>query len=122
MDQIYFRTDRDEDDEGTFVFAFTSSKKNLFDEDLCIGHLHVGDEYINHFFGRFYIEDIDVSNEFRRQGIATTMLNKMSEHLNASPVGASSVFSDDGKLFWNGYQKNLTQNIQPSADNKQPKG
>ena len=98
--RITYEVSRDEDDEGTFVMARDTTRKSVTGASLTIGHLHVPDDAVR---GNGYrIGDIDVSKDMRRQGIATEMVRKMSEHLNAKPTGAMSVFSDDGKAFFDG--------------------
>lgn len=102
-ESIKFEVHRDDDDEGVFVSARDTNKKNDLGEPLDIAHLHVPDESVRSN-GDFSIGDIYVSEDLRRQGIASTMVKLMCLELGGAPLGATSVFSDDGKSFFDAYK------------------
>ena len=100
---VKYSFSRDNDDEGTFVLAFDDNKKNQVGTDMCIAHLHVPDEAIRD--NGWYLGDINVNKEYRHQGIATKLVDLMSDRLQSRPKGASSVFSDEGKSFFDAYNE-----------------
>jgi serine/threonine-protein kinase HipA len=102
---VYFKIERDNDDEGTFATAFSKTEKTFTGSDLSIAHLHVPDEAVTSDGRSYKIGDINVSPSYRRNGIASKLVKLMSEHLGAEPTGASSLFSKEGKMFWEGLQK-----------------
>lgn len=99
---IIYKTERDQGDIGSFVFVFDTDKKNLSDKPLCIAHLHVPDEEIGCDY--WNIGDIWVHQQYRRQGIASKMMEIMSKLLGSSCRGAASVFSTDGEAFFDAYR------------------
>lgn len=102
-DIIEYKIERDDDDEGLFVSAHSLLECDVKGRSLCVGHLHVPDEAVS-VFNTYRIGDIDVSEPYRRYGVATEMLDKASEHLQAKPIGANSYFSKDGEAFWDNYK------------------
>jgi hypothetical protein len=93
-----YEVKRDEEDEGTFAVAISNDQKNRNGDPLQVAHLHVPDEAVSAAGWR--IGDIQVTKALRRQGIASELVRRMSEHLGSNPIGAASVFSEDGKKFF----------------------
>jgi hypothetical protein len=93
-----YEVKRDEEDEGTFAVALSNDQKNRNGDPLQVAHLHVPDEAVSAAGWR--IGDIQVTKALRRQGIASELVRRMSEHLGSKPIGAASVFSEDGKRFF----------------------
>lgn len=110
-----YHTTRDDDDEGTFVFAHHNEKM--------VGHLHVPDEEIGHKHWR--IGDIYVDEKHRRRGVGTSMINHMSTHIGSKPSGASSVFTPDGKALYSSLKEWVStkfRNLNMLDASKVPKG
>jgi hypothetical protein len=93
-----YEVKRDEEDEGTFAVALSNDQKNRNGDPLQVAHLHVPDEAVSAAGWR--IGDIQVTKALRRQGIASELVRRMSKHLGSKPIGAASVFSEDGKKFF----------------------
>jgi hypothetical protein len=93
-----YEVKRDEEDEGTFAVALSNDQKNRNGDPLQVAHLHVPDEAVSAAGWR--IGDIQVTKALRRQGIAAELVRRMSKHLGSKPIGAASVFSEDGKKFF----------------------
>lgn len=106
---LHYKIERDDDDEGIFVSCFSSALKNVSGKDLCIGHMHVADEYISECFNEFRVGDVHVCESHRRLGVASNMLDLISSHLNMKPIGASSFFSKDGEAFFEAYKQSKSE-------------
>lgn len=100
-DGIVYETLRDDNDEGLFVVASDTSKRDATGKPLSVGHLHVPDDAVGN--GSWRIGDIAVSENMQRRGIGSQMVERMSRELEGKPVGATSVFSDEGKAFFEAY-------------------
>lgn len=94
---VIYKVERDEQDEGTFVLAYSKTQKL---DDGCryqIAHLHVPDENVRH--NRWSAGDVQVDEEFRRRGIATQMYQIMAQELGSAPT-PSGFKSPDAKALW----------------------
>lgn len=79
-------SDRDEEDEGTFVFVYHPTKSEL-GKKMISGSLHVPDSNVR---GQTWqAGDVSVSTDDQRKGIAEWMYKKMSEVLDMSPSEAN---------------------------------
>jgi GNAT superfamily N-acetyltransferase len=89
--------ERDLDDDGTFVFAYSTTEKDLTGGALVIGHLHVPDDRAR--FASWSAGDVDVSPKHRRKGIATAMYVAMARHMGMAPDN-SEIQSADAQAMW----------------------
>lgn len=94
---VVYNIQRDEDDEGTFVFAHSKTMRLGDGSPYQIAHLHVPDGNVRS--NRWSAGDVQVDEDHRRRGIATHMYQIMTRELGASP-SPSGVLSPDGKALW----------------------
>lgn len=96
-------TSRDDDDEGTFFTADSTTRKTQAGGAYPIAHLHVPDDAVRAEGWR--IGDVYVDADRRREGIASALVDAASRHFGSRPLGSTSVFSEDGRKFWDGISK-----------------
>lgn len=94
---VVYKVQRDDDDEGTFVLAYSNSRTIGDRSRYLLAHLHVPDENVRH--NRWFAGDVYVDEDHRRRGIATQMYNVMAKALGTVP-SPSRIKSPDGEALW----------------------
>ena len=94
---IVYEVRRDNNDEGTFVLAYSKSRKIGDRTRYLLAHLHVPDENVRH--NRWSAGDVYVDEDHRRHGIATQMYKIMANALGTMP-SPSRIKSPDGEALW----------------------
>ena len=105
--------------DGYYLSFLDTTKNNAVGRPLEIGHLHVLFEDITDKGWR--IGDIYVNISYRRKGVATAMVQKMSQKLGSKPKGASSVFSTEGHKFFDSIKEENGMNNKDEASSKASK-
>jgi len=94
---LVYKVERDDDDEGTFVFAYSKTRTLGNSALYAVAHLHVPDNNVRH--NRWSAGDVHVDEDHRRRGIATQMYQVMAHELGSAP-SPSGILSPDGKALW----------------------
>lgn len=94
---IVYKVQRDDNNEGTFVLAYSKIRKIADRSPYLIAHLHVPDENVRH--NRWSAGDVQVDEDHRRRGIATQMYQIMANALGSAP-SPSRIKSPDGEALW----------------------